>query len=170
MVDKELKINAPEVEHGNKLLSSAGIPKSKFEFCNNPITKGAKFKKEVLIRSIKITNMIYATFIFGVVSLAIVIVLDKYLYPKITFDKTKEDKDKSQFVLGAEVLFFISLNGILGYILRNLLQLIPFPFNKVCGFDPMRVMEIKSGAIIGMILLFFSKTIRTKMLLFQSRF
>ena len=144
--------------------------KSSIKFCNNPTMKMDKFKKEVLIRSIKIVNMMYATFIFGVVALSLVIILDKHVYPKINFDKSKEDKDKSQFVLGAEVLFFISLNGILGYVLRNLLQLIPFPFNKVCGFDPMRVMEIRSGAIIGMILLFFSKTIRTKMFLLQSKF
>ncbi len=168
--DLEPRIMA--IETRLKLLPPAVMPeKSRFEFCNNPKKKMDILKKELVIRSIKITNMVYATFIFGVVALVLVILLDKYVYPKITFDKSKEDKDKSQAVLGAEVLFFISLNGILGYILRNVLQyIIPFPFNKVCGFDPMRVMEIRSGALIGMILLFFSKTIRTKMYLLQSKF
>jgi hypothetical protein len=143
---------------------------SSIKFCNNPTTNLDKFKKEIIIRSIKIIDMTYATFLYAVVSLVVVIVLDKNVYKNITFDKTKKDEEKSIYLLFAEVLFLISLNSIIAYILRNLLQMIPFPLNNVCGFDHMRVMEVRSGGVIATILLWFCKTIRMKIMALQSKF
>ncbi len=143
---------------------------SKLQYCNGPQKGLNHVKKELTIRSIKLLNMLYATYLYGVVALFLVIGLDKYVYPKITFDKNNEDKDKNRGVLFAEILFLIAFNAIIAYITRNVLQLFPFPFNRVCGFEPMKVNEIRSGAVIGMILLYFSRTIKTKMLLLQSKF
>ena len=58
---------------------------------------------------------------------------------------------------------------MVAYLLRNLLQLVPFPLEGVYGFPHMKVPEVKSGNIISVILVFFAFTFRNKMVILQSK-
>ena len=124
-------------------------------------------KRELLIRLIKIIDIAFITFLYGIAGMIFAIILDKYVFKYISFQK-KDDKDKKKWILFFEILICLTINGILAYLLRNTLQMVPFPFNGIYGFSHLRVNEVKSGAIIVTILMYFSKTLRSKISILQS--
>ena len=135
---------------------------------NTQIAIKKTFKKEVIIRSIKILDIAYITFIYGFFSLIIITFLDKYIFSYISLENVKEE-EKSKYTIFIELLLCLTLYGIVAYILKNILQLIPFPLEGVYGFQHLKVMEVKSGAMISMFLLWFSKVIRNKITIFHSK-
>ena len=135
---------------------------------NTQIAIKKTFKKEVIIRSIKILDIAYITFIYGFFSLIIITFLDKYIFPRISLENVK-DEEKNKYTIFIELLLSLTLYGIVAYILKNILQLIPFPLEGVYGFQHLKVMEVKSGAMISMFLLWFSKVIRNKITIFHSK-
>jgi hypothetical protein len=135
---------------------------------NTQIVTKNTFKKEVIIRSIKILDIAYITFIYGFFSLIIITFLDKYIFPYISLENVKEE-EKSKYTIFIELLLCLTIYGIVAYILKNTLQLIPFPLEGVYGFQHLKVTEVKSGAMISMFLLWFSKAIRNKITIFHSK-
>ena len=147
-----------------KSSSSSKVP----SIASVPVVVKHTLKEEVVIRSIKILDIGYITFIYGFFALIMVLFLDKYIYPHISLENVKEE-DKNKYVLFIEILLCLTTYGIVAYILRNILQLIPFPLEGVYGFQHLRVGEVRSGAVISMVLLWFSKVIRNKIMIFQSK-
>ena len=129
----------------------------------------SKTKKEIIIRSIKILDIAYVTFIYGFIALLTASLLDKYIYKYVSFQKVAKEEDKNFYVLLLEIFICLTFNGIAFYLLRNLLQFIPFPLDGVYGFTHMRVNEVKSGAIISVVLIWFSKVLIAKMVALQSK-
>jgi hypothetical protein len=64
-------------------------------------------------------------------------------------------------------LFFI---GVLAYVLRNMVHLIPFPFDGVAGFQHERLKELNGGAVLLFMIFLFQKNLTTKMHAYASRF
>ena len=126
-------------------------------------------EKEVVIRSIKILDIAYITFIYGLIALFTATLLDKYIYKYISFQKVDKEEKKNFYILLFEIFICLTINAIVFYFLRNLLQFIPFPLEGVYGFTHMRVNEVKSGAIISVVLIWFSKVLRSKMVALQSK-
>lgn len=135
---------------------------------NTQVAIKKTFKKEVIIRSIKILDIAYITFIYGFFSLIMITFLDKYIFYYISLENVKEE-DKNKYIIFIEILLCLTIYGIVSYILKNILQLIPFPLEGVYGFQHLKVMEVKSGAMISMFLLWFSKVIRNKITIFHSK-
>ena len=127
------------------------------------------FKEEVIIRGIKILDIGFITFLYGISALIVAGLLDRYVFKYITLQPDLEDKDKSKYILILETLICLAITGIVAYLLRNLLQLVPFPLEGVYGFSHMKVPEVKSGNIISVILVFFAFTFRNKMVVLQSK-
>ena len=125
-------------------------------------------KEEVVIRTIKIIDIAFITFLYGISALIVAAIVDKYIYKKISLQNI-DDKDKSVKILLFELLICLAINGIIAYFLRNILQMVPFPLDGIYGFSHMRVTEVKSGAIITFILLFFSKSLRARMTILQGK-
>ena len=131
--------------------------------------KKQTLKEDIIIRSIKIVDIAFITCLYVIPTLYVAKTFDHYVYPNITPYKHIPENDKTQAQLIAELLIYLSINGVLAYVLRNILQLIPFPLEGVYGFEHMRVKEVSSGQLIGFILIWFSKVIRDKMILLQSK-
>jgi hypothetical protein len=129
----------------------------------------SKIEKEIVIRSIKILDIAYITFIYGFIALLAATLLDKYIYKYISFQKVAKEEDKNFYILLFEIFICLTINAIAFYFLRNILQFIPFPLEGVYGFTHMRVNEVQSGAIISVVLVWFSKILRDKMLALQSK-
>ena len=134
----------------------------------SPIVAKQTLKEDIIIRSIKILDIVYITFIYGIPAIIVAAYLDKYIYNKINFDESIPDDKKTESMIFIELLVCLSINSVVAYLMRNILHLIPFPLNGVYGFDHMRVGEVKSGAIIAMILLWFSTGIRKKISVFHN--
>lgn len=59
--------------------------------------------------------------------------------------------------------------GIIAYILRNVVKLIPFPLNGVAGFQHQRLKELDGGEVMALVLILFQRNLIDKVLYFVRR-
>lgn len=78
-------------------------------------------------------------------------------------------KDVSTIQLTAEICGHLFLLGILAYILRNIIGIIPFPLEGLGGFRHAQLKEIDGGVILSFILIFFQSNLNAKITYFSSR-
>jgi len=113
---------------------------------------------DLMRRLIKFLDIGYLTVIYFAIGITIAKTIDKFVGP---FNKENEDK-KSLFRLSIEIIIFTSFLGILIYLIRNLVEFIPFPLEGYYGFQHLKVKEVSGGIVIGLSLLFFQKTLKDK--------
>jgi len=63
----------------------------------------------------------------------------------------------------AELVLQIWCFGMLTYLARNIVEIIPSPFNGICGFQHNRVKELSSAATFSIILIWNSHNFIAKM-------
>lgn len=136
---------------------------------NKGETREQTLKEDIIVRLIKMLNMGYTNVIFIIPTIFIATMLDKKVYSKIHFSEVKNDAEKEIIPLLGELLIILTINGIVAYVLRNILQKMPFPFEGVYGFRHMNIMEVKSGAAILVVLMYFATTIVNKIKILQQK-
>ncbi len=114
---------------------------------------------DIKLRTIKIIDICYLTVIYFLIGIFIAKLIDKIIGK---FDKDKEEKKHITRIL-TETILFISFIGITLYVLRNIVEKIPFPLDGLYGFNHMRVKEINGGIVFVFSLLFFQKYLRDKL-------
>jgi len=122
--------------------------------------------KEITIRSIKMVDisLLGVYYLFGGIILSLII--DK-LFP--VYDE-EVYRNKSSHEIFLEVCLNISLIMIIVYILRNIVEKIPFPLDGVAGYGHKRVSEIKGGVLIAFAVITFQPNFKNKVTLLINRF
>jgi hypothetical protein len=122
--------------------------------------------KEITIRSIKMADisLLGVYYLFGGIVLSLII--DK-LFP--VYDEEVYSNKSSQEIF-LEVCLNISLIMIIVYILRNIVEKIPFPLDGVAGYEHKRVSEIKGGVLIAFAVITFQPNFKNKVTLLINRF
>lgn len=122
--------------------------------------------KEITIRSIKMVDisLLGVYYLFGGIILSLII--DK-LFP--VYDE-EVYRNKSSQEIFLEVCLNISLIMIIVYILRNIVEKIPFPLDGVAGYEHKRVSEIKGGVLIAFAVITFQPNFKNKVTLLINRF
>jgi hypothetical protein len=116
------------------------------------------YQKEIIIRGIKIIDIGYVTTIYIILGIILAKLIDRY-YGK--FDKEKEEKKPLwQSILELILLFWII--GIVIYVIRNLIRIIPFPLNRIYGYDHLRLKELALPTIFVTIFLYFQEYYQAK--------
>ena len=70
-----------------------------------------------------------------------------------------------------EISLIVGLLVVLSFVFRNLIQLfIPFPFDKMHGFDIEKVKEYKSQAFLNIGLLLYNTTLTNKVVILKNKF
>jgi hypothetical protein len=116
------------------------------------------YKKEIIIRSIKIVDIGYITIIYFILGLILAKLCDKYLG---NFDINKEKKKpilRSIF----ELCLYLWFIGVIIYVVRNIVPLIPFPLDGVYGFEHLRVKEVTSATVFTISFIYFQKYYQDK--------
>lgn len=127
------------------------------------VSIGTILKKEGIIRGIKIVDIGFITVIYFALGYSMAFLVDEW-FAKIFGD----NKKKSKWRLIGEVLIQVIAIGILTYIMRNLVELIPFPLDGILGYDHLRVKELKSGAVFTVFMVMFSYNMQDKLLHLRS--
>lgn len=116
-------------------------------------------KNTILYRIVKIidigyVSMIYITFAIGL----------SYLYDAFLgkFNKEEEDKKSIPRIL-LELIAVFWLYGIIIYIVRNIVKMIPFPLNKIGGFDHSTLKDLRSAGMFTVVFFYFQNNIKARM-------
>jgi len=120
------------------------------------------FENDVLMRSIKILDIGYITVIYVVFSIVIALIVDDVIGK---FDEKKESK-KPIWRIYIEMILSIWFYGVLIYIVRNLVELIPFPLDGYEGFEHKRVKELGNATVFTFTFLVFCDYFKNKIAFF----
>lgn len=121
--------------------------------------------KDFLIRSIKILDIIFITILYFVAGYVVAFSLDVASLKVYGADYN----EKSTFALIMEIVSQITLVTVISYMVRNMVQLIPFPLQGMYGFDHFRVHEVSSGGLLTMFTTIFFYDLQTKMYFVRNR-
>ena len=127
-------------------------------------------KEDLIIRGIKLLDIAYIIPIYVLGGIFGATFLDNHIYPYVKISGNKSLKEQSDIQLFMNLCIFLIINAITAYILRNILQKIPFPLDNVHGFKHNKVREVRSGQVINFVILIFSREIRNYIIEFQYRY
>jgi hypothetical protein len=122
-------------------------------------------KSEIIFRSIKITGISYYLILAFIFSYTIATYIDNFF----DYIYGHNYESKHIIILYLEVLSQIIVLAITSYILRNIIHLIPFPFEGVNGFQYLRVKEVSAPSTITMFLFIFQYRYQEKLLYIKDR-
>jgi len=111
------------------------------------------------MRTIKILDIGYVNVLYVGLSLFFAKVTDYFMGD---FDPKKEIK-KGKLRLTLEFIAALWIYGVLVYVARNLIELVPFPLDGYDGFEHYRVKEIDSAAAFTFTYVLFSDFIQSKL-------
>ena len=106
----------------------------------------------------KLLDIGYVTFLFFIFGLVFAKGFD-LLYGKFNKDKYKKE---TKWKLLVEILIHVFAIGVVAYILRNVVEMIPFPLDGVAGFRHSMLKELEGGHIMTIVLILFQKNLEEK--------
>jgi hypothetical protein len=109
------------------------------------------YKKEFIIRSIKILDIGYITAIYFILAIVLAKICNRYT-GKFN-EKHEKTKTLSQSIF--ELVLYLWVIGVFIYIVRNVVPLIPFPFEGIYGFKHLKVKELTSATIFSIVFIYF---------------
>ena len=129
------------------------------------VGKGKTLSDELQTRGIKIIDIAYVAAIYLTLGAVLSITIDRQLGK---FDPEEADKKSTAQLYGEVLLHFASI-GILMYIVRNVVEWIPFPLNGVYGYDHMRLNELRNAGLFGVIFFLFQNNLKEKLVYLSKR-
>lgn len=124
-----------------------------------------KLIHETILRSIKVIDIGFITIIYVFVSFFTSVEIDNKLG---RFNPVKADK-KSLFRIFLELCLHIYLIGVYIYIVRNLIELIPYPLQGYEGYQHQKLKELGGGVMFGYVFFLFQNHLKEKMIYFYNR-
>lgn len=110
------------------------------------------------IHALKILDISYLTAIYIGVGLPYSVLVNNYIGQ---FDPKTADK-KSTARLLLEIWLHLTFITVSAYVIHNVIELIPSPFDGIDGFKHALVKERSGGVIFGFLLFFYQTTLRSK--------
>ena len=137
---------------------------------NPPKPSGSEKKmpllQDVLIRLNKMIDIGFITTIYFIMGSIVANIITAY---QKKFDSKESDKNtliKNIFCL----IILIWINGVLIYIARNLIELIPYPFDNFFGFQHKKVKELGAATAFTFVLLYYQPNLNNMMKYLKNRF
>jgi hypothetical protein len=129
------------------------------------IIKMKDLQKELVIRSIKLFDIGYATVIYILSAILLVSILNKYT------DKynEKEEEKKTTKRLLLDIILRAWIIGILAYIVRNLFEIVPFPLEGVYGFEHLKVKEVVNSTLFVSFMVIFDTNLQNRVKILKER-
>lgn len=123
-------------------------------------------RTELAIRGVKLMDLGYVGATHFLAGFLLARVIDNAVG---VFDKEAEKK-KSTLRVTLEVIFMLWINAMILYVAKNLLELLPSPFDGLGGFDHGRLKEIKSAPLLAFALVYYQSDLQEKLKGMYNRF
>jgi hypothetical protein len=123
-------------------------------------------KDEILFRLVKVVDIGYVTVLYFFVAIVLAKALD-FFNGKIT---KEEEQKKSKLFRALELTLILWYTGVLYYIVRNLVELVPSPLDGLFGYQHALLKELKTAGIFTFLFLYFQKGIKDKIQFFVDDF
>jgi hypothetical protein len=118
-----------------------------------------------LFLAVKLTDIGLVTMYYFVFGITFAKIFDYFYGP---FEKENYKKISTVRIF-FEIVFHLFLIGVVAYALRNVVSLIPFPFEGVAGFRHERLKELEGGHVLALVLVLFQKNLMKKISYFADR-
>jgi hypothetical protein len=115
---------------------------------NTEIKKSSDLLNKNILGSIKMLDIGYVTILYFIFAVLVGKIFN-HIFGK--YDPEK-DKSKSNIKIGIELCGLIWLIGVSTYIVSNIIELIPSPFENPHDFNHTQIKELSSTAIYTLIL------------------
>lgn len=122
-------------------------------------------KSELGFRLTKIADIGYITILYAIAALILAKVFDKVS----KFLDVEDDSQKSSPRLFFEIILYLWAAGIVIYGVRNLMELVPSPFDGVYGLEHLRVKELGNAGVFIFIFFYFEESLKKKMTVLYNR-
>lgn len=83
--------------------------------------------------------------------------------------KEENFDDVPLWMLFLQIVTQLFALGIIAYVLRNVVKMIPFPLDGVAGFHHNRLKELDGGEVMALVLILFQRNLIDKVLYFVKR-
>jgi hypothetical protein len=129
------------------------------------VGKDKTITSELQTRGVKIIDIAYVATIYLTLGAILSISIDRQLGK---FNQEEADLKSTAQLYGEVLLHFASI-GILMYIVRNIVEWIPFPLNGMYGYEHMRLNELKNAGLFGVIFFLFQNNLKDKLVYLSKR-
>jgi hypothetical protein len=116
-----------------------------------PPKKKMPLKQDILIRGNKMIDIGFITTIYFIFGAIVANVITNF---QTKFNSDEEDK-KTLLRSSLDLIILIWINGVLIYFARNLVEMIPYPFDNYFGFEHKRVKELSGATAFTFVLLYY---------------
>jgi hypothetical protein len=123
------------------------------------------FGAELAFRGIKIIDIGFVTALYFLLGIFSARAFDNF-YGK--YDAKKEDK-KSMLRQTLEIIGMMWLYGVIIYMVRNLVELIPSPFDGLYSFKHSQLKELKNASVYTFVFLFFQLYFKDKLVAYYNK-
>jgi sugar phosphate permease len=128
--------------------------------------KNQTLSNDILMRLIKIFDIGYIAVLYILFAIILSLLVDRTIGK---FDEEEESK-KSFLHISIEMLLTVWFYGVIIYIVRNIVALIPYPLDGYHGFNHMKVKELGSASLFTFTFILFCDYFKRKVLFFYDRF
>lgn len=115
--------------------------------------------QDFLIRTNKMIDIGYITTIYFILGAIVANLITKY---QTEFNNKEEDK-RTVIKSSLSLILLIWINGVLIYFARNLVELIPYPFDSYFGFHHNKVKELGAATAFTFVLLYYQPNLNKMM-------
>ncbi len=113
-----------------------------------------------MFRAVKMADIGYTMAIFFTIGYLVGNTVDSFFLK--LYGREYKNKTKNRLLL--EVLVQVIVIGLISYLGRNIVELVPSPFDGVSGFRHLETKEIKNGAYLTVFLFMFQYSLQDKLL------
>lgn len=115
--------------------------------------------------AVKLADIGYVTLLYFAFAMAFA-----YVFEKMYGTKTPEEYEKMPiWRLTWDCIFHIFLLGVIAYVLRNIVALIPSPLDGLAGFQHARLKELHGGFMLHVLMILFQQSLFDKLSAFARR-
>lgn len=115
--------------------------------------------QDFLIRTNKMIDIGYITTIYFILGAIVANMITKF---QTEFNNKDEDK-RTVIMSSLSLILLIWINGVLIYFARNLVELIPYPFDNFFGFHHKKVKELGAATAFTFVLLYYQPNLNKMM-------